>query len=219
MFLGKYDLEFLKKTLYTGSVSDILDKKGYTQQACCSAIRPVSEGDKILGTACTVLAGRVYTKVKEPLKMQLLSIEALQKDDIYCAAVQGSDSVGFYGELMATGSRGRGAVGALIDGAIRDAEKFKEMKFPVFATGFRPTTVIGRVEVVEWGCPVEIGGVKVFPGDVIFGDIDGVVVIPKDIAIEVIDTCLTLVEHENEARAMLIKGDPITKVYDALHVM
>jgi regulator of RNase E activity RraA len=94
-----------------------------------------------------------------------------------------------------------------------------EMGFPVFCTGFRPVDSSYRSTVVDFDCPILCGGVMVMPGDIIFGDIDGVIVIPSDRLAETVQAALEKVEAENHSREMLEEGYLLRDVYDRFGVL
>jgi 4-hydroxy-4-methyl-2-oxoglutarate aldolase len=219
MFLGKYEIEELKEALYSGLLADVLDHKGFRNQTLDIGIRPTPKTDKMLGTAFTAVGTAVFEIPKEPFKNQLITIDSLKENDVYCGTCGGNDSAAFWGELMATAAKSRGGAGALIDGATRDVAKIEEIGFPVFTRSYRATTAIGRIEVIDYGKQIVLGGVLIKLGDVVFGDFDGVVIVPGDIAVEVIDEALKLLTHENEARALLRKGESMVKVYEALGIL
>ena len=124
-----------------------------------------------------------------------------------------SDRVVPWGELLSTAARARGAVGCVTDGLIRDARFIREMRFPVFSAGFGPLDTKGRGTVVKMDVPVMCGGVEVKPGDWVFGDIDGVVVIPDDLADQTLRNALDKVEGEDTVREELAAGQPLKRVF------
>ncbi len=93
------------------------------------------------------------------------------------------------------------------------------MGFPVFSTGFKPVESSPRSMVVDYGCPIECGGVRVNPGDVVFGDFDGIVVIPIDVLPDVVAEAVQKVESENLTRDMLREGHLLREVYDKYGVL
>jgi 4-hydroxy-4-methyl-2-oxoglutarate aldolase len=124
-----------------------------------------------------------------------------------------------WGELLSTASVARGATGAVIDGYTRDVRQIRDMQFPVFSTGMYPVDSAGRSMVIDYDCPVSCGNVIVHPGDIVFGDVDGVVVIPAQAAQEVIRRALEKVEGENITRDELRKGATLREVYDKYGVL
>jgi regulator of RNase E activity RraA len=104
------------------------------------------------------------------------------------------------GDLVATALQARGSVGAVMDGAVRDIAPMIEMDFPIFAGSVSPATPAGRSAVVGYNIPIVCGGVSVRPGDVIVADWDGVVVVPQEHAVEVLEKSLALEESERDLR-------------------
>jgi regulator of RNase E activity RraA len=135
------------------------------------------------------------------------------------AATNGSERTCLWGELLSTAARARGATGCLIDGHTRDVARILEMEFPVFCTGFRPVDSSSRSVVVDYDCPVLCGGVLVHPGDIIFADIDGIVVIPSSHLEATVKAALEKVEAESSSRQMLEEGYLLRDVYDRFGVL
>jgi 4-hydroxy-4-methyl-2-oxoglutarate aldolase len=135
------------------------------------------------------------------------------------ASTNGSERTCLWGELLSTAARARGATGCLLDGHARDVARILEMGFPVFCTGFRPVDSSYRSTVVDFECPIQCGGVMVMPGDIIFGDIDGVIVIPSDRLAATVQAALEKVEAENHSREMLEEGYLLRDVYDRFGVL
>jgi 4-hydroxy-4-methyl-2-oxoglutarate aldolase len=138
---------------------------------------------------------------------------------VMVACTNGSERTCFWGELLSTAATARGATGCIIDGHTRDALRIIEMGFPVFCTGFRPVDSSFRSIVVDHGVPVLCGGVLVRPGDVLFGDFDGIVVIPRERLEETVEKALAKVEGENHSREMLQQGYMLRDVYDKFGVL
>ena len=124
-----------------------------------------------------------------------------------------------WGELLSTAARARGARGAVIDGFIRDARQILAMGFPVFTTGLSPVDSNGRGDVVAYNVPIECGGVTVNPGDIVFGDADGIVVIPKAVETEVITAAVEKVSGEDRTRDALRDGATLREVYDKYGIL
>jgi regulator of RNase E activity RraA len=123
----------------------------------------------------------------------------------------------FFGELIALGMKRRGCAGALVDGGIRDIERIARQRFPVYARYRTPVQSIGRWKVTDWQVPVEMPGatskrVKVRPGDFVLADIDGVIVIPKRVAAEVLAEAERLTKKEIRIRRELDRGATLADV-------
>jgi regulator of RNase E activity RraA len=125
----------------------------------------------------------------------------------------GSTRAALWGELLSTAATYRGASGAVIDGLSRDVKLIKKMGFPVFCKGVRPISSKGRLVAVDYNCPVEVGGVTVHPGDLVVANLDGVVVAPKDVAEEVVQKALDVVNRETMTRDELGRGAGLSQVY------
>jgi len=209
----KYDYKKLKKVLYSGVVSDILDQMGYRNQTLQGGIHGLTDDTVILGPAFTSIGTEVYSMPADPLTAQCKIVDQLQPDEIYVLATRGAYNCAVFGEIFATGIEQRKGAGVLLDGMARDIKALKEMDFPLFYRGTLPTTSKGRCEINESKIPVLIDGVTINPGDIIFGDIDGVCIIPKDIADAVFEGALEIIEKENTVRSSLHKGASLEEVY------
>jgi 4-hydroxy-4-methyl-2-oxoglutarate aldolase len=212
-------LELLRSKLYTSVVSDVLDRQGLLDQAMAARIRPIEPGMRLVGKAHTVLSADVYQRPENPYINEIGAVDALKPGDVMVAATNGSERTCLWGELLSTAARARGAIGCLIDGHTRDVKRILEMGFPVFCTGFRPVDSSSRSTVIDHGCPVRCGDVLVHPGDIVFADIDGVVVIPQDHLEPTVRMALEKVEGENASREMLEQGFLLREVYDRYGVL
>jgi regulator of RNase E activity RraA len=121
--------------------------------------------------------------------------------------------------LLSTAARARGARGAVIDGLVRDVKKIEELGFPVFAAGIKPVDSRGRGIVIDCNVRVDCGGVLVSPGDLVFADYDGVVVIPAEVLPDVIRLADEKVTRENHTREELTSGAYLRDVYEKYGVL
>lgn len=212
-------IETIRTKLYTAVVSDVLDRHGYLEQAMDARIRPIDPGMRVIGRAHTVLSADVYQRPANPYESEIAAIDAVTPGSCVVASTNQSTRTCYWGELLSTATRARGGTGCIIDGYTRDSLKIIEMGFPVFSTGFKPVDSSTRSTVVDFDCPIECGGVKVRPGDVIFGDFDGIVVIPIEILSDVVNEAAEKVESENATRDMLQQGHLLRDVYDKYGVL
>ena len=206
-------LDLLQRELYVSVVSDVLDSLGYREQAMDATLRPIYPGAVVAGRAHTVLSCYVYDVPDDPYSAEIAAIDSLQPGDVLVAATNRSTRTCLWGELLSTAARARGARGAVIDGHVRDVRRIEQMGFPVFATGMRPVDSLVRGAVMGHGMLVQCGGVVVRPGDIIFGDIDGMVVIPRGSEREVVERARAKVAGEDKTRADLERGDLLRDVY------
>lgn len=212
-------LDILREELYVAVVSDVLDARGLLHQAMDERLRPLTPQMRLVGRAHTVLTADVYERPEDPYRLEIASVDALRPGDVMVASTNHSQRTCFWGELLSTAATARGATGCAIDGQTRDALRIIEMGFPVFSTGFRPVDSSSRSKVVDYGCAVEVGGVIVNPGDIIFGDFDGIVVIPPDHLEAVVTAAHKKVTSENSSRDMLRQGATLREVYDRFGVL
>jgi len=208
----------IRETLYTPVVGDILDNFGHTKQFLPQKIRPLSPTMKIVGRAMPVLISDVYGVQEKPYGLLTEALDQLLPNEIYVAsaAVQ---PVAMWGELLTAAAKYRGAVGALIDGYYRDTPQILEQDFPVFGWGSSGEDSSLRSVVQGFRTEIEIGGVKITPGDLIFGDIDGVLVIPREVEAEVIELALSKVGTENEILAQITAGMSATEAFSRYGIL
>src|SRR5690606_38606195 len=107
----------------------------------------------------------------------------------------------------------------VVNGFTRDARKLIKMDFPTFAWGASPIDTTGRVRVINYNIPITIGGVKIFPGNLVFADLDGIIVIPQNIEKEVIDEVIKRINTENIVRKELAEGKTMAEVWKKHHVL
>jgi len=209
----------MREKLYASVISDILDSLGARNQGMRPDIRPVYEGAVIVGRAYPVLTADIFKLVENPYDGEIEAVDSLKPNDVMVVCTQRSTRTCFWGELLSTAARARGARGIVIDGYTRDVAQITKMKFPTFATGIYMVDSAGRSIVIDHGCPVDCGGVLVNPGDIVFGDVDGVVVIPRELEKEVIPLALEKVSKENSVRDELLKGSLLRDAYNKYKVL
>ena len=205
----------VRATLYSAVLSDVLDSLGHTEHAMLPHVRPLDDSLVMFGRARTGLYMEVYTKTpgENPYELEIALIDDLKPDEVAVLACPDSPRVAPWGELLSTASKARGAVGCVTDGLVRDIRLIREMDFPVFAGGIGPLDSKGRGTVMRIDIPVVCGGVRVESGDWLFGDADGVVVIPEDLAHRAIEEALAKIEGENRTREELEGGAFLKDVF------
>jgi regulator of RNase E activity RraA len=208
-----------KDVLYSSVLADVLDGLGHRANSLPPNLRPLKPDWKLLGRAATLSCVTVAAEPARPYALELACIDALKPGEVLVATTNGDQKSALWGELLSTASRAHGAVGVVLDGLTRDATKIIAMDFPVFATGFSPLDSKGRLDAVSHGQPIRIGDCIVKPGDYVFGDIDGVVVIPAELADKALPRALEKVTGENKVREELAKGRSVREVFDEYGIL
>ena len=211
--------DMMEAQLYAAVISDALDAAGYRHQVLRHTLRPLLPETVVVGRAMPVLCLDVYEIPDEPYQQEIAAVDSLKQDDVLVCSTNGSTRICFWGELLSTAAQARGARGAIIDGFIRDVRRIMGMRFPIFTTGLSPVDSNGRGEVVAYNVPIECSGVTVNPGDVVFGDADGVVIIPQSVEKTVIEAALEKVQGENQTREALREGATLREVYDKYGIL
>ncbi len=211
------------RNLYVPAVADILDDMGYNNQVFECDPRPIHPNVKLAGPAVTVSTYwySSYRSVERDVESLASIFDFCYSGCVVVVAAGGNRGAACWGELMSNAARGKGAVGAVTDGPIRDVPKILEINppFQVFAPGFTPADSKGRVEFGEKQVEVVCGGVKVRPGDIVFGDFDGVVVIPKEVVERVVEEAEDKVRRESEFRAAIRRGEDFRKSVERYRVI
>lgn len=199
--------------LYPAVVADCLDKVGVRTNVMDPRVRPLYPEARMAGFASTVHAVEVESPPanrNDYYRGELQAVDALRPGDIMMVStMRGS----YWGELLATASRYRGARGIVVDGFTRDTLQLIEMEFPTFVAGINAHDSLGRIDVESVGGTIECGGVQVEQGDLLLADYDGVVVIPAAVADEVITRAEEKVAGENLVRSKLAEGMPVWEAF------
>jgi regulator of RNase E activity RraA len=194
-------------------VADALDRVGVRENVLAPHIRPLYSDATVAGFAATVHCvevDAVPANRGDWYKGELEAVDAVRPGDVMVASsCQGC----FWGELLATASRARGARGIVADAYARDTAALIEMRFPTFVAGVSPVDSLGRIDVDEVGVPVECGGVTVHPGDLVMGDHDGVVIVPRSVASEVLAIAEEKSAGEDVVRDELARGMPVSEAF------
>ena len=204
----------MPEKLYAAVISDILDSLGACNQAMRADICPIYPGAIVVGRAYPVISADIFKLTEDPYRGEIEAVDSLKPNDVIVWSTNQSRRTCVWGELLSTAARARGARGAIIDGYTRDVAQITAMKFPVFAMGRKPVDSAGRSMVIDHGCPAQCGDVLVKPGDIVFGDIDGVVVIPRELEKDVITLALEKVKKENLVRDDLLKRVLLRDAYN-----
>lgn len=195
----------MRAHLFTAVIGDVLDIHGLHHQFLMPECRPLNPSMVVCGRAMTVLEVDLFEPADPPFGLMLKALDSLKENEVYIAAGS-SPRYALWGELMSMAARARGAVGAVLAGYTRDTNAILEMDFPVFAYGSYAQDQRDRGQVLDFRVPLEINGLTIQPGDIVFGDIDGVVAIPGELESTVVTQALEKVRKEKTARDMLQRG-------------
>jgi 4-hydroxy-4-methyl-2-oxoglutarate aldolase len=210
------DFAELKTVLYSAVLSDTLDGFGHMDQAMRPFMRPLDEALVMFGRARTGLYMPTYSVAEgeNPYDVEIALVDDLKQGDVAVFACGGpTERIAPWGELLSTASRARGAAGCVTDGLVRDVRQIRALSFPVFHGGIGPLDSRGRGKMMAMDVPVDCAGVRVASGDLVFGDVDGIVVIPQAIAGDVIAAALEKIRAENNTRADLERGMLLADVF------
>lgn len=208
-------LEEIREKLFTSVLSDCLDAVGLMNQALPSRIRPLDDSLVMVGRARTAAFMEVYHHEPgtNPYELEIELVDSLKPGDIPVFACSNPARVAPWGELLSTAAQVRGAAGALMDGCTRDVKAIRAMRFPVFHGGIAPLDSKGRGRIMAIDVPIECAGARVELGDLIFGDADGVVVIPQRVEEEVLKLAFEKVKGENSTLEALRRGEKLADVF------
>jgi len=194
--------------LPTAAVTDVLDELGFERQTLPSGIQPLTPDMRAAGYAFPARGRPRRSAPRErdvTLRQFLRMLGAVPADSVLVLATSDS-SAAHFGGLSAEWFRVRRVRGAVVDGATRDAALIARARFPTFVRYRTPQDSVPRWRVVDWGRPVTIGGVRVSLGDMVVADLDGVVIVPRRLAHEVLARCEKLVGAEHRVRAAVRRG-------------
>jgi regulator of RNase E activity RraA len=200
-------------TLYTGAIADILDKNGYRQQVLPSYLTAFTVANRIAGPAFTGQGYPCASTTDDDTTTRLAMLDSIMPGTVSVWACGGSSDCAHWGEIMSTAARERGCTGAVIDGGVRDLDFINAMGYPVFARFKSSASSIGRWNIREYQIPIKVGSTVVHPGDFVFADIDGVVVVPRDIVTDVLTAAEDVYRREGAMRDELRRGVPIKDAY------
>ena len=202
----------MQERLFPSIVGDVLDLHGYRNQFLSPACHPLRPDMVVCGRAMTVLEMDVDEASDPPFGLMLKALDSLQQNEVYVAA-GASRPYALWGELMSTAARARGATGAVLAGYARDTHGILAMDFPVFCFGSYAQDQRGRGKVVDFRTTLNLDGVTIRSGDIVFGDIDGVLVLPREVERDVVHRALEQARKEKTAKRLLYEGASAESVF------
>jgi regulator of RNase E activity RraA len=229
-------IELIRRELFTAVIGDVMDRLGLQRQFLPPAIQPLSDEMVLVGRAMPVLSADVVSpdascsegesggRVAEnpvmarPFGLMLRALDDLHPGEVYLCT-GGSPRYALWGELMSTRARLLGAAGAVLDGYARDSPGIIRLGFPTFAIGRYAQDQGPRGKVIDFRCVVEIGGVRVAPGDLLVGDLEGVLVIPREAAGEIIPLAIEKARGEKLVRRAIEEGMSASEAFEKYGIM
>jgi 4-hydroxy-4-methyl-2-oxoglutarate aldolase len=204
-----------RERLTSAVLSDTLDALGLIHQTMEHNLRPLDEALVLCGRAHTATFGEVAAAGHEGDVYEPLAdiVDSLRPDEVIVLACGRSSHVQVWGDLVSTAALARGAAGCVTDGMVRDVRNIRRLGFPVFSGGRSPIGTRGRTAWITRDTPVHCGGVWVSPGDLIFGDVDGIVVIPRAAEADVLRRAAEQADLEREIVRSLRDGARIVDIY------
>ncbi len=215
----------MRKELFTAVVGDVLDAAGFTRQFLPPEIRALRGDMIVVGRAMTVLEADCFDEeivvegAKRPFGHMFRALDDLKPGEVYLCTGSSFDYA-LWGELMSTRAMHCGAAGAIVDGFSRDTRGILNLGFPVFSRGTYAQDQRVRGRVIDFRCPLSYpNGVRVRCGDILFGDMDGVVVIPQTHLRETVAAALEKVHGENKVATAIRNGMSAQAAWDAFGIM
>ncbi|HAL38517.1 MAG TPA: dimethylmenaquinone methyltransferase [Polaromonas sp.] len=216
----------VKQKLFVALVGDVLDKMGCHHQFLSPYLKPIQSKMIIIGRAMPVLEADFFaedgkghaTISNQPFGLMFEALDDLKKNEVYICTGS-SHRYALWGGLMSTRAMLCGAAGAVVHGFHRDSNEIERLGFPVASFGSYAQDQGPRGKVVDWRVPIEVDGVRVNNGDIIFGDRDGVLVIPADMAEKAFTGALEKSKGENKVLKALQKGMPTVEAFEKFGIM
>ena len=216
----------IRDELFTAAVGDVLDTMGYQHQFLPAGIMPLDKTMRVVGRAMPVLEADVINTGSrnagplsgKPFGIMLEALDDLKAGEIYIATGS-SLRYALWGGLMSTRALHLKAAGAVLDGYVRDANEIERLGFTVFCRGTYAQDQGVRGQVIDYRCAIEIDGIRINPGDLLFGDREGVLVVPQAVEREAVAKALDKVRTENKVAEAIRGGMSACKALETFGVM
>ena len=219
--------EIARKELFTALVRDILDKLGYLHQFVSPHIKPLQSDMVVIGRAMPVLEADVFAEVaegsqvplmKKPFGIMFEALDSLQPNEVYICSGS-SPRYALWGGLMSTRALKLKAAGAVVDGYSRDTPEILKLNFPTFSLGSYAQDQGPRGKVIDYRVPIEFNGVRVNPGDIVYGDLDGLLIIPKEAEKEAFSGAIEKARGEKLVQKALEEGMSTVDAFKKFGIM
>jgi regulator of RNase E activity RraA len=215
----RVDLGAIRASLSSAVLSDALDGIGLRSQCLATGLAPLNASEMIVGYAFPVRIERVTEAPARPFVGLIAALDAIGRDEVFITPTGRARDIAVWGELLSTACLRRGAAGAITDGLIRDTRSIRQLGFPVSSAGTIPYDSMGRHEIVAHRVPCTIDGVDIVPGDLVIADMDGVVIVPRGVAGDVVAAALTKRASEREFRTAVASGTSAADAFAAFGVL
>ncbi len=210
--------EMLNKC-FSAVLMDVMDQMNIRVRCMDSCIRPLVPSMRTWGEAVTAYFETVTEVPEKPFQMEMEIIDDLKEGQVIVSQCNASELSAAWGGLLSNAAIAHKGAGVVTDGGARDYHEVVDLGFPTFCAGLTPYDSLGRMDVVDRGIPIVCGGIKVFPGDLIYADVDGIVVVPQDSADEVITRAWEKVTKEGTVREELRAGANVVKTFQKYGVL
>ena len=216
-----------KNELFTAVVGDIMDTMGLRKQFLPPQIKAMREDMVVIGRAMTVLSGDVFTEVDgsganpiilKPFGLTFEALDGMQPNEVWISTGS-SPTYARWGGLMTVRAMHLGAAGTVVNGYARDAREILHLNYPCFSYGNYAQDGGPRGKVMDYRVPIRVGDVDVKPGDIVFGDIDGVCVIPKEAEEEAFTGAIEKARGEQEVKKAIEAGMSTVAVFEKYGIM
>lgn len=216
-----------RRELFTALVGDVLDKLGYLHQFVAPDIKPLRSDMVVIGRAMPVLEADVFAEaeensrnplMKQPFGLMFEALDGLKENEVYICSGS-SPRYALWGGLMSTRALKLKATGAVVDGYSRDTPEILRLDFPTFSKGGYAQDQGPRGKVIDYGVPIEFNGVRVNPGDIVFGDVDGVLIVPKEVAAEAFAGAIEKARGEKHVLQALEEGMSTVEAFRKFGIM
>jgi regulator of RNase E activity RraA len=204
---------------YSAVLMDVMDAMGVREQCMHTSVRPLTPAMRAWGEAVTIHLVAVDEPPEKPYQLEMELIDDLQEGQVIVAQCETPELAAFWGGLLSNAAVGHEAAGVITDGGTRDYNEIVALDFPVFCRGLTPYDSLGRIDGKARDIPITCGGIHVRPGDLVFGDVDGVVVVPQEMAEEVIEKAWEKVQGENTVREELRAGKSVVNTFEKYGIL
>ena len=230
MHARKSDTELIllmKEKLFSAVIGDVMDKLGFLHQFLSPQIQPLRSDMRLLGRAMPVLEADCFEEIssgsanpimKKPFGLMLEALDDLKTNEVYICTGS-SPRYALWGELMSTRAIKLGAAGAVLDGYVRDTNGILKLNFPTYSYGSYAQDQGPRGKVLDFRVPIEMHGIKINPGDWVFGDRDGVCIIPQEAEEEIIRLAIEKAEGEKLVQKAIINGMGAVEAFEKFGIM